>query len=138
MHKPGCFLFVSCLHACLFHGLNLFLDIKGGVELKPLTNGHSKTSRSGSIISTLSNGTNVSNGVLKNKVVSMSPENLKQIENAFTTNRDEYASFESSMDACAPKLTPVIVSEEVNSQKKTTLFSPNERDSEFLLLLAFL
>lgn len=83
-----------------------------------MSNGHSKTSRSGSVISIISNGTNISNGVLKNtKTSTMSPENLKQIENAFTTNRDEYAQFESSLDASAPK--PI---GENGVSKKTTVF----------------
>ena len=104
---------------------------KDGVELKPMTNGHHKTSRSGSVISILSNGTNVSNGVLKNKSVSMSPENLKQIESAFHADRVEYASFQASMDASAPKLPPaVIVSEDTNSEKKTTIFAPSDPKSE--------
>lgn len=96
------------------------------VELKPLTNGHTKTSRSGSVVSILSNGTGISNGVLKNnKIVNMSPENLRQIENAFTTNRTEYAQFNGSTDGSMPK-PPSIIKDEVGSDKKTTLFSPDE------------
>ena len=45
--------------------------VSGGLELKPvMRNGHAK-SRSGSVLSNLSNGTGTtSNGVLKNKVSS--------------------------------------------------------------------
>lgn len=111
----------------------------GNVELKPISNGHSKTSRSGSIISILSNGTNVSNGVLKNNAANMSPENLKSIESAFTTNRDEYASFEASMDASAPKLPPtVIVTEGKGNEKKTALFLPTDPESESHILIGYL
>lgn len=114
--------------------LILITESKDNVELKPLANGHAKTSRSGSIISILSNGTNTGNGVLKSRSVSMSPENLKQIEDAFTTNRDEYANFETSMDsASAPRVTPTIITEDVNTEKKTTVFCPEpdeKQDSE--------
>jgi len=85
--------------------------------MKHLSNGHSKTSRSGSLISILSNGTNIGNGVLKNKPPEMSADNLKHIENAFTTNRDEYAQFEASMDSSAPTAN-------INGEKKTTAFAP--------------
>lgn len=122
-----------CMNAPSLH-LHI-VDDKELVELKPLANGHAKTSRSGSIMSILSNGTTGSNGVLKNnKPMTMSPENLKRIDNAFTTNRDEYENFDASMAASAPKLPPTIVAEDVNSEKKTTLFSPeeNEGDSECL------
>lgn len=100
------------------------VDDKEGLELTLLGNGHSKTSRSGSIISILSNG--VGNGVLKHKTVNMSPENLKQIGDAFTTKRDEYANFDAQMDASAPTLAPKIITEDVSTEKKTTVFCPEE------------
>lgn len=57
----------------------------------------------------------------------MSPENMKQIENAFTTNRNEYAQFETSMDASAPK--PVVFVKDENGTEKKTVFS-DEQNSE--------
>lgn len=61
----------------------------------------------------------------------MSPENLKQIENAFTTNRDEFATFNASQDASAPKMsTPTIITEDVNSIKKTAVFSPGNEGGD--------
>lgn len=94
-------------------------------------NGHPK-SRSDSIISELSTGTIYSNGHLKNK--NMSPQNLQQIENAFSTHRDQYTSFDAAVLAGKgsqnhnPSITPIIITEDYSDmpEKKNVIIDDYE------------
>lgn len=56
----------------------------------------------------------------------MSPENLRQIEDAFHTTRDEYANLDTSMNKSASMPPPTIITEDTSSETKTTVFSPEE------------
>ena len=64
----------------------------------------------------------------------MSPSNLRQIESAFSTHRDEYAKFETAVTApsggCSnPTLSPVmpiIIAEDVSSGKSVQLFDDSD------------
>lgn len=65
----------------------------------------------------------------------MSPYNLQQIESAFSTQRDQYAKFETAVNAShspgrAP-ITPIIIAEDFSTdQRKSVYITEPEPDNE--------
>lgn len=70
----------------------------------------------------------------------MSPYNLQQIESAFSTQRDQYAKFETAVNATsggchnpgsAPVVTPIIIAEDFSTSEKKKAVVIAENNEEF-------